>query len=290
MAIDLRQKYSEVIDKVMLQASKSEMVVDSNSGDFVGNNSVIYHKIVVPTAVQTYGRNSLAQSGNGKSLYGETRGVNLTSETFTLTQDVAEHLYIDRMDEEESCASAGEMLNEYIRLTLQPTVDKYRYAKMAKEAGTKLYSTTVTASNVFGLITDATEALDDAGVPEVGRVLIVTPKTYKFLKNSKDIILDEEVSKEERVSGMVAKIDGMPVIKVASSYLPEGTQFIVTIPSATKSPVKYSKIELRDAGNDGDGTFLNIRYYFDAFVLENAKPAIYFATSTEEVKETKQVK
>lgn len=289
MAIDLRQKYSEVIDKVMLQASKSEMVVDSNSGDFVGNNSVIYHKIVVPTAVQKYGRDSLAQSGNGKSLYGETRGVNLTSETFTLTQDVAEHLYIDRMDEEESCASAGEMLNEYIRLTLQPTVDKYRYAKMAKEAGTKLYATTVTASNVFGLITDATEALDDAGVPEVGRVLIVTPKTYKFLKNSKDIILDEEVSKEERVSGMVAKIDGMPVIKVASSYLPEGTQFIVTIPSATKSPVKYSKIELRDAGNDGDGTFLNIRYYFDAFVLENAKPAIYFATSTtEEV--TKQVK
>lgn len=279
MAIDLRKKYSDAIDKVMLQASKSNLVIDSEVGEFVGNNSVIYHKLSVPTTVQKYGRDKLAQNGDGKSLYGETRGANLVEETFTLTQDVSEHLYIDRMDEEESCASAGELLNEYIRLTLQPTVDKYRYNAIVKNAGNSVYGTTVTASNVFSLITDATEVLDDAGVPEMARVLVVTPKTYKFLKNSKDIILDEEVSKEERVSGVVAKIDGMPVMKVASSYLPEGVQFIVTVPNATKSPVKYSKIELRDAGNDGDGTFLNIRYYYDAFVLDNAKPCIYVVTS-----------
>lgn len=279
MAIDLRKKYSEQIDEVMLQASKSNMVIDDEAGEFVGSNSVIYHKLTVPTTVQSYGRDTLAQNGSGKSLYGDTRGINLTPETFTLTQDISEHLYIDRMDEEESSASAGMLLGEYIRLTLQPTVDKYRYKKIADNAGNTVYGTTVSATNVFSLITDATEVLDDAGVPESARVLIVTPKTYKFLKNSKDIILDEEVSKEERTEGVVAKIDGMPVIKVASSYLPEGVQFIVTVPSATKSPVKYSKIELRDAGNDGDGTFLNIRYYYDAFVLDNAKPCIYVVSS-----------
>lgn len=212
-------------------------------------------------------------------MYGDTRGIGLAPETFTLSQDISDHIFIDRMDEEESCASAGMLLGEYIRLTLQPTVDKYRYKTIVNNAGNTVYGTTVSATNVFSLITDATEVLDDAGVPEFARVLIVTPKTYKFLKNSKDIILDEEVSKEERTEGVVAKIDGMPVIKVASSYLPEGVQFIVTIPSATKSPVKYSKLELRDAGNDGDGTFLNIRYYYDAFVLDNAKPCIYVVTS-----------
>lgn len=286
MAINLREKYSNEIDKVMQQASKSNMVVDSEAGEFVGTNSVIYHKLTVPTTVQEYGRKTLAQSGNGKSLYGDTRGANLVAEPFTLTQDISEHLYIDKMDEEESCASAGEMVAEYIRLTLQPTVDKYRYQKIAENAGNTIYGTTVSATNIFGLITDATEALDEAGVPEFARVLVVTPKTYKFLKNSKDIILDEEVSKEERIEGVVAKIDGMPVIKVATSYLPEGTEFIVTVPNATKSPIKYSKIELRDAGNDGDGTFLNIRYYYDAFVLDNAKPCIYVVTSKAETKTT----
>lgn len=282
MAIDLRKKYCDQIDEVMLQASKSNMVIDDEAGEFVGVNSVIYHKLTIPTTVQNYGRDTLAQNGSGKSLYGDTRGISLSPETFTLTQDISEHLYIDRMDEEESCASAGMLLGEYIRLTLQPTVDKYRYKKITDNAGNTVYGTTVSATNVFSLITDATEVLDDAGVPESARVLVVTPKTYKFLKNSKDIILDEEVSKEERTEGVVAKIDGMPVIKVASSYLPEGVQFIVTVPSATKSPVKYSKIELRDAGNDGDGTFLNIRYYYDAFVLDNAKPCIYVVTSNAE--------
>ncbi|MCI1478211.1 MAG: hypothetical protein LKH93_19795 [Clostridium beijerinckii] len=279
MAIDLRKEYSNEIDEVMLQASKSNMVIDDEAGEFVGVNTVIYHKVTVPTTVQKYGRDQLAQNGSGKSLYGDTRGIGLAPETFTLSQDISDHIFIDRMDEEESCASAGMLLGEYIRLTLQPTVDKYRYKTIVNNAGNTVYGTTVSATNVFSLITDATEVLDDAGVPEFARVLVVTPKTYKFLKNSKDIILDEEVSKEERTEGVVAKIDGMPVIKVASSYLPEGVQFIVTIPSATKSPVKYSKLELRDAGNDGDGTFLNIRYYYDAFVLDNAKPCIYVVTS-----------
>ena len=278
MAINLREKYSEKIEEIMIAQSKSNLFVDTNAGDFVDTNTVKYPIITVPNAVQTYGRADLAGT-TGKSLYGDTKGVNVRYETFTLTQDISEHLYIDRMDEKESVATAGRMLSDYIRLTLQPTIDKYRFAKLAEKAGTKVGDTTVSASNIYGLITDATEALDEKGVPEVGRVLAVTPKTFKFLKQSKDIILDEEVSKEERMSGIIAKIDGMPVVKVASTYLPTGTQFFVTTSDAVKSPDVYSKLELRDAGNDGDGTFVNIRYYYDAFVLEQDKNKIYYVTS-----------
>ena len=278
MAINLREKYSEQIEEIMIAQSKSNLFVDTNAGDFVDTNTVKYPIITVPNAVQTYGRADLAGS-TGKSLYGDTKGVNVRYETFTLTQDVSEHLYIDRMDEKESVATAGRMLSDYIRLTLQPTIDKYRFAKLAAKAGTVVDSTTVSASNIYGLITDATEALDEKGVPEVGRVLAVTPKTFKFLKQSKDIILDEEVSKEERMSGIIGRIDGMPVVKVASTYLPTGAQFFITTSDAVKSPDVYSKLELRDAGNDGDGTFVNIRYYYDAFVLEQDKNKIYYVTS-----------
>ena len=278
MAINLREKYSEQIQEIMIAQSKSNLFVDTNSGDFVDTNTVKYPIITVPNAVQTYGRADLAGS-TGKSLYGDTKGVNVRYETFTLTQDVSEHLYIDRMDEKESVATAGRMLSDYIRLTLQPTIDKYRFAKLAAKAGTVVDSTAVSASNIYGLITDATEALDEKGVPEVGRVLGVTPKTFKFLKQSKDIILDEAVSKEERMSGIIGRIDGMPVVKVASTYLPTGAQFFITTSDAVKSPDVYSKLELRDAGNDGDGTFVNIRYYYDAFVLEQDKNKIYYVTS-----------
>ena len=262
----------------MIAQSKSNLFVDTNAGDFVDTNTVKYPIITVPDTVQTYGRASLAGT-TGKSLYGNTKGVNVRYETFTLTQDVSEHLYIDRLDEKESVATAGRMLSDYIRLTLQPTIDKYRFAKLAEKAGTKVGDTTVSASNIDGLLTDATEALDEKGVPEVGRVLGVTPKTFKFLKQSKDIILDEAVSKEERMSGIIGKIDGMPVVKVASTYLPTGAQFFVTTSDAVKSPDVYSNLELRDAGNDGDGTFVNIRYYYDAFVLDQDKNKIYYVTS-----------
>lgn len=55
MAIDLRKEYSNEIDEVMLQASKSNMVIDDEAGEFVGVNTVIYHKVTVPTTVQNMG-------------------------------------------------------------------------------------------------------------------------------------------------------------------------------------------------------------------------------------------
>ena len=278
MAIDLRERYSEQIEEVMLAQSKSKLFVDTNAGDFVDTNTVKYPIITVPSEVQKYGRANNPQDGTGKSLYGDTRNVVVRYETFTLTQDISEHMYIDRLDEKESVASAGRMLSDYIRLTLQPTIDKYRFKTLAEKAGTIVYDTNLTASNIYSAITDATEVLDEKGVPEVGRILAVTPKAYKLIKQSKDVILDEEISKEQRDRGVIAMADGMEIVRIASMYLPKGTQFFISTSDAVKSPDVYSKLEIRDAGNDGDGSFVNIRYYYDAFVLEQDKDKIYYVT------------
>ena len=68
MAINLRERYSEQVQEIMIAQSKSNLFVDTNAGDFVDTNTVKYPIITVPNAVQTYGRADLAGS-TGKSLY-----------------------------------------------------------------------------------------------------------------------------------------------------------------------------------------------------------------------------
>ena len=287
MAIDLREKYGEQIEKAFIQASKTNLVCDTNNMEFVGNKTVKVHTLTLPSEMQDYARTILAGKNNGKSLFGDTKGVGLEVEELTMTQDKSEHIYIDAMDEEESCLQAGETLSSYIQTVAQPTIDKYRYSTMVAKAGKTISigaindaDDTELTSKAYDSIIEATENLDDNQVPEVGRVCIVSPKFYKNLKQSECVLTGDEVSAEERRQGVIAKLDGMPIIKVASAYLPANVQFIVTVPSATKAPVKYSKMEVREAGNDGDGYFLNIRLYFDAFVTKNNTKAIVVGKTT----------
>ena len=48
----------------------------------------------------------------------------------------------------------------------------------------------LTETNIYDEILKASEALDNAEAPDTGRVLIVTPTTYKLLKQCPDITLD----------------------------------------------------------------------------------------------------
>ena len=77
------------------------------------------------------------------------------------------------------------------------------------------------------------------------------------------------------VKGQVGMVDGIPVIVVPTSYLPEDVELIIANQAATTSPVKLSEYKIHDNPPGINGWLVEGRVYYDAFVLNNKKNAIY---------------
>lgn len=76
--------------------------------------------------------------------------------------------------------------------------------------------------------------------------------------------------------GTIVDLDGMAVVKVPASRLPENFGFMIAHPSATVAPVKLEDYGLHDDTIVSSGTIVTGRVAYDAFVLENKAKGIYY--------------
>ena len=155
-------------------------------------------------------------------------------------------------------------------------MDSYTYGVMAANAGHKPAALALTAANIFEEITKASLALDDAEVPETGRVLLVTPAVYTLMKRSPDITLDSDVGQEMRLRGVISMMDGAAVVKVPAVRLPENFGFMLAHPSATVAPVKLEDFRTHQDPPGISGALVEGRICYGAFVLDNKVKAIYY--------------
>lgn len=267
--IDYATKYSGVIDERFKEEAKSEQCVNRDF-DFVGAKTVKVYNISTAPMVD-YTR-------SGLSRYGTPEELDATTQEMTMTQDRSFTFTIDKMNEDETVGAlnAGKALARQLREVVIPEVDTYRFTTMAANAGTKAAAEDITADNVYDLILTGTEVLDDKEVPAVGRFLVVTPTTYRAMKQSKDIVLDTEIGQEMRIRGIVAEYDGMSVIKVPSSRLPANSGFLIGHAVATTAPVKLAEYKVHTDAPGISGSLVEGRIYYDAFVLDNKKAALYY--------------
>lgn len=268
MSIDYAKKYSGIVDERFVETAKSDVFVNKNF-DFVGAKTV---------SVQTVGTatmNDYNRTGNA-SRYGSIEDLTVASQEMTMTKDRSFTFAIDKMDSDETkrALEAGKALKRQIDEVITPEIDKYRFSKMV--AGAKTTTTDkLTAENIYDAITSASETLDEEKVPVVGRQIAVNPATFKLMKQSKEIILNTEIGQDLRMKGIIAEIDGMYVTKVTSSTLGENVEFIVAHPSATTAPIKLAEYKVHNDAPGVSGELVEGRVYYDAFVLNNKKGAIY---------------
>lgn len=262
-------KYSGAVDEKFAAESKSDLCVNKDY-DFVGAKTVKVYDIAT-SAMNDYSR-------TGTARYGSVEDLNVTEQEMTMTRDRSFTFAIDKMDEDETAGAlnAGKALARQLREVVIPEVDAYRYAKLATAAGTKATPAALTADNIYAAVTKGTETLDDANVPVIGRYIVVSPATYNLIKKAKDFILDTEIAQEMKIKGVVAEIDGMQVIKVPSSALPEKAGFIIGHALACTSPIKLAEYKINDEPQGISGNLVEGRIYYDAFVLKNKAKAIYY--------------
>lgn len=273
MARELATKYAPYVDEIFSQESKKSLLTN-NDFDFDGAGTVKIYKVSTAD-MNDYGRNGAAD-GNW-SRYGKVADLDATTETMTLSKDRSFTFVIDKLDENETARqlSGATALARQVRNVVVPEVDTHVYTKVAAGAGTVL-ETELTSTNIYDQILVASKTLDDELVPEEGRVLVVTPDVYRLMKLNKEIVMETEIGADMRKKGVISNLDGAAVVKVPAVRLPKDFSFMLTHPCATTAPTKLEDYNTHLNPPGINGTLVEGRIVYDAFVLENKKKAIYY--------------
>ena len=280
MAISLVTKYLPYVDEMFTKESKKSMLTNQDFS-WTGAHTVKVYKVTT-AEMGDYGRSGPAE-GNW-SRYGEVQGLDATTEEFTLKKDRSFTFAIDKLDKDETgnALAGASALARQVRQVVIPEVDTYVYGVMTAGAGNKPAALALTSENIYTAITDGNTALDNADVPETGRVIIVTPDVYLLMKRCKDITMETDIGNDMRLKGVIANLDGAAVVKVPKTRLPKDFGFMIAHPVATVAPTKLEDYKIHQDPPGISGELVEGRICYDAFVLENKAKAIYYQAQPSE--------
>lgn len=274
MAIELVTKYLPYVDEIFTTESKKSLLTNQDF-NWIGAHAVKVYKIST-AAMNDYSRNA------GTSRYGTPKDLDATTEELTLKKDRSFTFVVDKLDKDETNdqLAAASALARQTREVVVPEVDKYTYGVMIEKAGTKPEAVALTVENIYSEIIKANNTLDNAEVPETGRVLVVTPDTYLLMKQCKDITMETDIGNDLRLKGVISNLDGLNVIKVPKNRLAENFGFMIAHPCATVAPTKLESYKTHQDPPGISGELVEGRICYDAFVLENKAKAIYYQAVT----------
>ncbi len=278
MAVNYAEKYANIIDEKFSEESRTNAAVNKDY-DFTGVNKVNVYSIPdVP--LQDYDMTAQANR------YGTPVELGSELQELELTQDKSFTFTIDRRNNTDTQMqiSAANALARQIRNVIAPTVDKYRLAKLAENAlESHIKEETLSNTTAYSAFLDASMTLFDSHVPSDGRIAFVSPEFYKAVKLDKSFTSTGDKAQEIAVKGAVGVIDGITIIVVPTDYLPANVNFIITHSSAMTSPIKIADYKQHENPQGINGWLVEGRLYYDAFVLNNKKSAIYVSTKKKEV-------
>lgn len=273
MAIELTTKFQPYVDEQFTAESKRSLLTNQDF-NWTGAHTVKVYKVGT-SEMNDYDREG---TGGNWSRYGAVKGLDATTEEMTLKKDRSFTFAIDKLDQDETQnqLAAASALARQNREVVIPEVDSYTYGVMADNAGTKPEAKELTAENIYDEIIAGTLALDEALVPENGRVLVVTPAVMRLLKKNAEVSVETNIGNELRQLGAIGILDGMTVQSIPANRLPEGFGFMIAHPVATVAPVKLEDYTVHENPPGLSGSLVEGRICYDAFVLENKAKAIYY--------------
>lgn len=220
MPIELATQYLPYVDELFTTESRKSLLTNDNFS-WDGAATIKIYKITT-ASMNDYGRTG-PETGNW-SRYGAIQGLDATTEDMTLRKDRSFTFAIDKLDENETKQQlqASSALARQLREVVVPEVDAWVFKQMCDNAGQVATPVKLTSSNIYTKIIEGGNALDNEQVPDVGRVLMITPDTYLLMKQCKDIVMETDIGNDMRLRGVISTLDGMSVIRVPANRLPDG--------------------------------------------------------------------
>ena len=276
MAINYASKYAQKIDEKFSTEALTDQAVNKDY-DFVGVKTVNVYSI--PTAQM----NDYSRTGDKR--YGTPSELQNTVQELTLSKDRSFTFSIDRgnHDDTQMSSAAGAALQRQLREVVIPEIDKYRLGKMAATASA---NADITSSNAYDAFLDGTTAMINAMVPLEDCNAFVSGDFYKCIKKDSSFVKNGDLSQSMLSKGQVGMVDGVKIIVVPDSLMPENVNFIIAAKSATVSPVKLSEYKIHDNPPGINGWLVEGRVYYDAFILNNKSTGIYVHKKAEKTQDT----
>lgn len=271
MAINLATKYS---DKIAEKFTKGSFVAGlaNTDYDFNGVDSItIYTPVTVD--LENYTR-------EGTSRFGTVTEMQDFVQTLPLTQDVSFTVSIDRgnYDEQMMVKKAGRMMSLQLNEKAIPKADKYVIEKWVTGAGKiEELSAAPTSETIVSKILSGLKDLDNALVPDTDRAILIGATYYNLLRLSDEFTGVDSLAKKTLEKGVVGYVADAKVIKVPDSYLPEKVYFLIVNKNSVLYPQKPKTVRILDNVMGIDGSVLEYRARYDAFVIGAKCDGVYAA-------------
>jgi hypothetical protein len=223
-------------------------------------------------------------------------------ETHTFSEDRSRRFGLDAMDSKEAYIKIAKVGAQFTREHVAPEIDAYRFGKICSLCSVD-QTADLTVDNVIAAIDTAIETLDDAEVPQEGRVMFVSNEVSRLMKNSGDFF-NTRITHDNmnaKINRKISHLDDIPLIRVpkarfysafdfydgetagqeAGGFTPSSgaTQlnFIIAPIKILLGIIKYidPKIVDKKYNTDADKWIYALRVYHDLFILENKLPGVY---------------
>lgn len=212
-----------------------------------------------------------------------------------LAHDRDIEFFIDPMDIDETnlALEVANIQNAFETEQAIPEKDSYRFSKLHSELTTysgRIDKTVVDAAVFLEWFDGEMAIMDEANVPEEGRILYVTPGMNKLVKEAEGLQRIVTVTGPSNINRKVHSLDDVKIKMVPSSRMKTKYNFtdgcvaaedakqincILIHPSCVVARDKYSYIKLFTPGTDSrtaDGYLYQNRNYGDLFLLEMKVP------------------
>lgn len=205
--------------------------------------------------------------------------------------------FVDPMDIDETnlTMSVGNIQNTFEEEQAIPEKDSYRFSKLHAEFtkfGATPDTTVLDPKTILEMFDEYMVKMDEAGVPEEGRIIYTTPTIRKIIKEAEGIQRVMSVTSTGGINRQVHSLDDVQIKSVPSARMKtkynftdgciaaddaKQINFILLHPSAVVCRDKYAYIKLFTPGTDSrtaDGYLYQNRCFGDLFLLERKLPGV----------------
>ena len=265
---NLATKYASQLDQIWTHASYTDNWINKKY-DFDGVATVKVYTVTSVTPTD-YSRTSTGDRFGGNNELQDTIA------TYTLTKDKSFKIAIDRGNYEQGMRAkkAGEVMRVQMNEQIIPMIDADRLATAA--AGATAVSQAVTATtDAYQDTLKLGEYLDECKAPLDGRVLFVTPAEYNLIKTAITTeILASGYNDKLVGKGFVGELDGVPVVKVPTSYFPAGIKAIMLHRDALLGVRQVTETRIITDSELVSGSVLLGRFIFGSFILKGKEKGV----------------
>lgn len=225
---------------------------------------------------------------SGTSRFGTPTELQDTYQEMSITQDKSFSITIDNGNNQEQdlMKNAGTVMAAQLREQTVPTADKYAFAQFVKHAGKIAGVTKPDKTTIIGAVLTGLTYLNDALVPDDGRTVWATSEMCQFIAQSTEYMSLRDLGRAAISRGELGEIQGASLVRVPASYLPTNCYFLITYKESILHPKKINKSRVQQDPVGVDGSVLEGRFNYDAFVLGQKCNGVYACVLTSAVQAT----